>query len=102
LLPYKDGFLRFFHSRINYSKLTFRYFIGAALMESKPPFKTTAISSYPILQGNELYTHGLKYWFPNVAIAYGAIQEGDKFILSVGRNHSHCELVELKESDLKL
>ena len=102
LLPYKGGFLRFFHSRINYSKTTFRYFIGAALMESKPPFATTAISSYPILQGNELYTHNVKYWFPNVAIAYGAIQEGDKFILSVGRNHSHCELVELTEKDLKL
>jgi predicted GH43/DUF377 family glycosyl hydrolase len=102
LLPYKDGFLRFFHSRLDYSKTSFRYFIGAALMESKPPFKTTAISSYPILQGNELYTHGLKYWYPNVSIAYGAIQEGDKFILSVGRNHSYCELVELTEQNLKL
>jgi predicted GH43/DUF377 family glycosyl hydrolase len=102
LLPYKGGFLRFFHSRVDYSKTTFRYFIGAALMDSKPPFTTTAISSDPILQGNELYTHNLKYWYPNVSIAYGAIQEGDKFILSVGRNHSHCELVELTEQNLKL
>jgi predicted GH43/DUF377 family glycosyl hydrolase len=102
LLPHKDGFLRFFHSRMDYSKTSWRYFIGASLMENKSPFRTTAISSYPILQGNELYTPNWRHWKSNVTIPFGVIQNGDKFELSVGLNDSKCAVAELSEKDLKL
>lgn len=100
MLPYKGGFLRFFHSRVNYPDKTWRYFVGASVMESKPPFRTLSVSKRPIVQGNELFVPTAPHWFPNVCIAYGSIQEGDKFIISAGRNHAHCELVELTEKDL--
>lgn len=98
-----DGkLLRFFHSRLDWGKRDFRYFIGAALMESKPPFKTLAVSTASILQGNEIYTPGCRHWKKNVVLAYGVTKREDKFLLSIGLNDSRCATVELTEKDLKI
>ena len=110
IVRHKDKLLRFFHSRTG-SGLSgkhgeFQYHIGASLMESTPPFKTVAVSSHPILSGDERYVPGCSHWKPNVVIVYGAVnrgrQGGEVIQISIGRNDSGCEVVPLKESDLNL
>jgi predicted GH43/DUF377 family glycosyl hydrolase len=105
-----DRMIRFFHSRtgdgLNGAHGTFQYHIGASIMESKPPFKTISVSKYPIISGDERYVPGCFHWKPNVAIVYGAISKGrqgqDLIQISIGRNDSSCEIVNLTESDLNL
>lgn len=102
IVPHNGAYLRFFHSRQEYPDKTLRYFIGASLIEAKPPFKTLAVSKRPIIEGDERYTPGCRHWKANVAIPYGVIKEGDKFLLSYGRNDCECCVAELTEGDLNL
>lgn len=97
-----DTLLRFFHSRQQYANKSFRYFVGAAIMEGRAPFKTLAISKIPILRGDGEFFPNCKHWKNNVSIAYGSIQEGDKILLSIGKNDCRCLVYELQESDLNL
>jgi predicted GH43/DUF377 family glycosyl hydrolase len=102
VVQHGEHLLRFFHSRANYPDKTSRYFVGASLMEGKPPFTTLAVSKTSILSGNEIYTPNCKHWKPNVVICYGAEKKGDNYELSVGLNDSKIALVELTEKQLKL
>jgi len=102
IVPHNGAYLRFFHSRAQYSDKTQRYFVGTSIIEAKPPFKTLAVSKRPILQGDECYTPNCHHWKANVIICYGCIKQGDKFLLSCGRNDAECIIVELSESDLNL
>jgi predicted GH43/DUF377 family glycosyl hydrolase len=102
VVQHGEHLLRFFHSRANYSDKTSRYFIGAALMEGKPPFTTLAVSKTSILSGNEIHTPNCKHWNQNVVICYGAEKNGDNYELSVGLNDSKIALVELTENHLRL
>jgi len=103
IVPHGDNFLRFFHSRQDYGNRALRYFIGASIIEAKPPFRTLAVSSKPIIEGDERWTANVKHWKANVAIIYGAIVLADgKYLLSYGRNDCECCFAELTEHDLNL
>lgn len=102
IIPHNGAYLRFFHSRSVYTDKSQRYFVGASIIEAKPPFKTLAVSKVPILQGDERYTPDCHHWKANVAIPYGVIKQGDKFLLSYGRNDCECCVAELSEGDLNL
>lgn len=104
IVPHKNMLLRFFHSRVGDGSrhYQFRYYMGAAIMEPEPPFTTTMVSSFPILAGNEKYTHGCHHWKPNCTLPFGAIVDGDNFIVGLGLNDCECATVKLKWSDLHL
>lgn len=108
-LPYQGKLLRFFHSSLDFEQHPDyrRYFMGAAIMEAEPPFKTIAVSKSPIVAGSELddlsdteRSQSLPYK-RKVVFPAGAIIDGDSFIVSVGINDAQCSLLKLKESDLK-
>lgn len=103
-IPFKGQLLRFFHSRTGLQGKSrgFRYYIGALLMESQPPFKITSVSTEPILAGEEEYITGHKYWKPNVVFAGTAIEEPGGYRLSYGYNDSQCRTVLLTPEDLRL
>jgi predicted GH43/DUF377 family glycosyl hydrolase len=102
ILPYKNSLLRFFHSRVTYPDKTLRYFVGASILESKPPFRTLKVCSRPILEGHELFVSGARFWKSNVVFPLGATVLDDKITLSMGVNDSQCATVELEENDLNL
>lgn len=104
VLPYKGQLLRFFHSRTGDTSrpLGFRYYIGASLMEPEPPFRTVMVSSFPIMAGNEKWTPNCHHVKRNVAICYGAIQDGGEFVISGGLNDCESFTMRLKYSDLNL
>lgn len=107
VVRHKGNLLRFFHSRAGGTLAgahgSFQYYVGAAVIESKPPFKTIKVSHAPILVGDERYVPGCFHWKPNVAIPYGAINEPHRPLqVSLGRNDSSCEIVKLHESELNL
>ncbi len=101
IIPHGKNLLRFFHSRADYGKNDFRYFIGAALMENKPPFATLAVSKASILAGTECFTPGCSHWKKNCCLPYGVVKQDDKFLLSIGINDCQCAVAELTEADLK-
>jgi predicted GH43/DUF377 family glycosyl hydrolase len=106
IVRYGDKLLRFFHSRtgaVGYGAHgTFQYHVGASLMEATPPFKTVAVSRYPILSGDERYVPGCHHWKPSCALVFGAIKRDGKILISIGRNDSSSHLIELSEADLAL
>lgn len=106
IVRHGDKLLRFFHSRsggVTFGATgSFRYHVGAALLEATPPFATIAVSKYPILSGDERYVPGCFHWKPDCCLVFGAIAKDGKFLISVGRNDSSGELVELGEGDLGL
>lgn len=101
--PYRNHLLRIFHSRLGsgHKHYDFRYYIGAALMEPEPPFRTVAISGFPILAGNEKYVDA-KFWKPSCYLPYGLSVEGDDITVSGGQNDSLSFVLKLKPSDLNL
>lgn len=106
IVPYDGKLLRFFHSRTGEAHWgrhgTFQYHVGAMLMDAETPFKRIQIGKYPILSGDERYVPGCFHWKPGVIFPGGCVRKGDKFLLSVGRNDSSAEIVELTEKDLNL
>lgn len=102
IVAHNGAYLRFFHSRVQYSDKTQRYFIGASIMEAKPAFKTLAVSKRPILQGDERYTPGCHHWKANCCLPYGVIKQDGKFLLSYGANDCECCIAELTIDSLNL
>jgi hypothetical protein len=102
ILPRGDTFLRFFHSRKDNPDKTICYFVGCAIMESKPPFKTLIVCKAPVLSGDDEFVAGCKHWKGRVVFPLGAIQRDDKILLSYGKNDCCCEVIELTEGDLNL
>jgi predicted GH43/DUF377 family glycosyl hydrolase len=102
VIEHHGNLLRFFHSRVSYNDRSQRYFIGASIIENKPPFKTLAVSKKPVIAGDERYEPAARFWKSNVAIPYGVIKRGDKILLSYGRNDCECCVAELTEKDLNL
>jgi len=101
IIPHGDKLLRLFHSRADYAANDFRYFIGAALMENKPPFATLAVSKTSILAGTECFTPGCSHWKKNCCLPYGVVKQDDKFLLSYGENDCAAKIAELTYDDLK-
>ena len=88
IVPHEGKLLRFFHSRVG-EHAAGKYFIGASLMDASPPFKTEAVSSKPVIEGDERWTADCPHWKANCALPFGAIKRDGKFLLSYGRND--CE-----------
>lgn len=101
--PWRGHLLRIFHSRTGsgHKHYDFRYYIGAALMEAEPSFRTVAVSSFPILAGDERYVD-CKHWKPNCALPYGLVVDGEKITVSLGINDCQCALLNLTAKDLNL
>lgn len=108
IIPYDGKLIRFFHSslRNEIGPVPHRYYVGACLMEARPPFKVLAVSKKPILYGSEV--DNLKrserpfHWKANVIFPGGAVQDGDGWILAVGVNDAACALVKVKPENLNL
>jgi len=100
-IPYRGKWLRFFHSQIPISDKPrdVRYYMGAYVMNSEPPFEMLAVSSHPILSGHE-WRSGAAHWKPNVVIPYGAVAQDDGWMVSVGVNDTAACLVKVTESHL--
>ncbi len=109
-LPYNGKLIRFFHSSLDFEMppAQRRYFMGAAIMEPEPPFKTVAVSKSPIVIGSELedlteteragcLAHKQKVVFPA-----GAIIHEDGWVVSVGLNDCESALLMVKEKNLNL
>lgn len=107
-LPYEGRLLRFFHSGLDneFGQYRRRYFVGAYLMEDKPPFTPIRTSTRPILYGSEICDLKVKdrpfHYKPNVVFPGGAVDKGDHWILSCGVNDSSCVLVKVYPRDLHL
>lgn len=120
-VPYKDGtWLRFFHSRIwdrknprkprnkterifqAQDRIPWRYYVGALVMESEPPFRVLSVSSSPILTGTEQWIPGCPHWKPNVVIPYGCVPQEDGWTVSLGVNDALACLATIKPEQLKL
>lgn len=120
-VPYKDGtWLRFFHSRIwdrkkprkprnkterilqPQDRIPWRYYVGALVMESEPPFRVLDVSSSPILTGTEQWVPGCPHWKPNVVIPYGCVPREDGWTVSLGVNDALACLATIKPEQLKL
>jgi len=103
IAKYKDHLLRIFHSRIGggHKNYDFRYYIGAALMEKEPPFRTVAVSSFPVLAGNERYVD-CSHWKPNCCLPYGMETDGTSVKISGGINDCESFTMTLSGGDLHL
>jgi hypothetical protein len=102
IVPHNGKLLRFFHSRTEPTPRMsdWRYNIGVATMAAEPPFATLSVSAHPLLSGNEKYNPGCHHWKANVAIPYGAIDGGDRFLVSVGLNDCESAVVEIPKTQL--
>lgn len=102
-LPFRGKWLRFFHSQMPISDKPrdARYYMGAYLMNSQPPFEMLAVSTHPILAGHE-WRSAASHWKPNVVIPYGAVEQDGGWMVSVGVNDSAACLVNVTEKDLNL
>ncbi len=96
--------LRFCHVVQNNpkAKMYWGYALAAYVFDPQPPFKIIAVSQQPILTGNEDYEPNCPHWKPRVTICYGAIQQGDNYLVSCGFNDSSCGLVTVRPEDLNL
>ena len=103
-VPYDGKLLRFFHSRtdVGVGRLEPRYYIGACLMEYRPPFKVLAVSRKPIVYGSELPRYGVHHFKENVAFPGGAMVDGDAFVVAIGVNDAACSLVRITPKELNL
>ncbi len=118
-VPYKDGtWLRFFHSRIwewkrkkprtkterifqATDRIPWRYYVGALVMESEPPFRVLQVSTSPILTGTEQWVPGCPHWKPNVVIPYGCVPQEHGWTVSLGINDALACLATIKPEQLK-
>jgi predicted GH43/DUF377 family glycosyl hydrolase len=100
MIPHGQHFLRFFHSRLDEPKM--RYYVGAMLMETVPPFKIIKTSKEPILLGSDWEISNAFHHKPRVVFPAGVIKDGDNFNVAVGVNDSYSVICKFKEGDLKL
>lgn len=107
-IPYEGKLLRFFHSTLDNDYMPPRrtYFIGALLMEPKPPFKIVAVSKRPILTGSHIDDLKVrdrpKHWKAKVVFPAGAVQRNWGWLLSLGVNDSQIAIAKVKPQNLNL
>lgn len=109
-MPYGDKLLRFFHSSLDneFPPQIRRYYVGAVLMEDKPPFKMVQISRRPILYGSEIDNlssearRQCRQYKRQVVFPAGAGPGSDCLFLSVGVNDSACALLKIRPDQLNL
>jgi predicted GH43/DUF377 family glycosyl hydrolase len=104
-LPYQGKLIRFFHSsmRNEMPPARQRYYIGAMLMKSEPPFQMLAVSKRPILRGSEVGGDSSRHHFKkNIVFSAGAIEHDGGWVISCGCNDSQSLIVKITEKDLNL
>jgi predicted GH43/DUF377 family glycosyl hydrolase len=110
-LPYDGKLIRFFHSTLDNEMGPHRrrYYIGAILTKSESPYEITDISKKPILYGSEamgfppeLMAKCPRYNPNRVVIPYGAIPNGDSWLVSIGINDSQCAIAKITPENLNL
>ena len=110
IVPYDGKLLRFFHSSTDYGigRPEKRYYVGALLMERRPPFTVLAVSKKPILYGSEIDNltsadrKACRHWKATVVFPCGAVVAKDTFILAAGINDASCALLRIKPEMLNL
>lgn len=108
IVPYKDKLLHVFHSSTQQGigQREQRYYVGACLMEPKPPFSVLAVIKKPIIYGSEVdnltpeQRASCRQWKSNVVFPCGLLTEGEGWILACGINDSACALVKIKDLNL--
>lgn len=113
----KEGLLRFFHSGLDNETWPKdapgmphrrRYYVGACLMEPKPPFRVLKVSEKPILRGSiddDLSLENRKqcrHYKGRVIFPGGAVASREGFLIACGINDSSMAMVQVKPEDLKL
>lgn len=109
-IPHKGKWLRFFHGTLDNEPAPWRrrYYMGACLMESTPPFQTISLTQRPIITGSEVdelssieraSCHHLK---GQVVFPMGAVRDGKDFLVSYGVNDAACNIARISEGALKL
>jgi predicted GH43/DUF377 family glycosyl hydrolase len=103
-LPFGDNLVQFCHSRTYNGKREewWRYYTLALVMEKVPPFKILQISRQPVIAGHEWKPHDCFHAKHNVAIPYGAIADGQNFVVSIGLNDATCCVSRLNAKQLRL
>lgn len=103
-VDFKGVRLRFFHSCFHHTeeRTSWRYHVGCCAVNPEPPFDMLAISSHPILSGHEWKNPSANHQKSGVAIAYGAVAEGESILLSVGINDACAAISRLTERQLRL
>lgn len=104
VVVYDEKLLRFFHSRTDFGPVGYepRYYVGACLMEYRPPFKVLAVSKKPIIYGSESPRYDVFHFKPNVVFPGGVMADGDSFLLALGINDAACAIVRIKPEQLNL
>ncbi len=99
--------IRFFHSTLDNEIPPWRrrYYVGALLMDNKPPFTVLKISSEPLLSGSaaddlHVPNTNIHHYKGRVVFPGGAIRLDGAWMLAVGVNDCQCKL--MKITDLKL
>lgn len=109
-IEYKGKWLRFFHSGLDneFDGWRRRYFVGAALMDSVPPFTTLAVSTHPVLFGSEVddlrgpERRQCVHYKPRVVFPGGAVAHDGHFLVAVGINDSACAILKIGLVQLNL
>lgn len=109
-VEYEGKWLRFFHSQHSKEpeKQHHRYFIGAYLMEPKPPFTVLALSKKPILYASEIDDFSPEqraacfHFKPKVVFPGGVVVRDGYWLLSLGVNDCECVIAKIKPPALNL
>lgn len=109
-VEYEGKWLRFFHSQhANEPSLPkHRYFVGAYLMEPKPPFTVLAVSKRPVLYASEIddfspeQRKACTHFKPNVAFPGGVVVRNGYWLLGLGVNDCECVIAKIKPENLHL
>lgn len=109
-IKYEGKWLRFFHSTLwnDLSLPPWRYYLGAYLTDTAPPFKVVRVSRRPIVYASEIddYTVAERaanpFWKTKIVFEGGAVARKDYWLVSVGINDSACLLLKVRPKDLNL
>lgn len=106
-IPYRGQLLRFFHSGVDKEwgqTWPRRYFLGAVMMDAKPPFSVRQISSKPIAMGSEVCDVRVSqrpfHYKSNVIFPGGAVEYNGEWLVACGVNDSQCTVLKVKEGQL--
>lgn len=93
-----DEYWTFYHSSVEWKPPYRRYVMGAYAFESKPPFRITRNTLFPILTGSDKDPHGDRK--PIVVFACGAIIQNGVWFVTFGVNDLKCGWMEIPHDKL--
>jgi predicted GH43/DUF377 family glycosyl hydrolase len=109
-VPYKGNWLRFFHSGLDYDQAPYwrRYYVGALVMQSEPPFGVIKVSSKPVVVGsescelNQAESAACVHYKQKVVFPGGCVESSGGWLVSCGVNDSQCVVLNVTEKELNL